>query len=131
MSTEPPKAGGAAPAPAPAAAAPTPALPQRRLAPRKILRRAATAGLPDGTVLSVKTVDLGLDGASLVASQPLKPGGKCMLTLEAPVDGKWLRLAVAAKVVYCALSGVDGFKLGLVFVEMNADSARVLGGFLR
>ncbi len=128
MSTDPPKAVDAAPTAA--AAVRTPAPPQRRLAPRKILRRAATAGLPDGAAISVKTVDLGLDGVSLVASQPLTPGGKCTLTLDVPVQGKWYRLTLCARVVYCALSGADGFKLGVVFVEMSADSARVLSGFL-
>jgi hypothetical protein len=101
----------------------------RRLYARKVLRRAATVALPGGAERDVKTWDLGADGMSILSPKPIPPGTRCRLSFELPQGDKSTPVSVPGKVVYCSFSGADGFKVGISFVDMDADSVAAIAQF--
>jgi hypothetical protein len=105
--------------------------PHRRLYARKILRRPATVLLPGGTVRDVTTWDLGQDGLSVLSSKPISPGSKCQVSFELVALDKTTSVTAPVKVVYCSFSGLSGFKVGMNFGPLDADSASAIEAFSR
>ncbi|TMH30978.1 MAG: PilZ domain-containing protein [Betaproteobacteria bacterium] len=101
----------------------------RRVTPRKVLRRAAIVTPPDGVERSVSTWDLGLDGMSVLSSRPISPGTKCMVRFEVPLRGSAVDVSAQVKSVYCSFMGADGFKVGMVFIHLDASSATAISDF--
>lgn len=88
---------------------------------RKVLRTPIAVELPSGAMLYGRTIDVGVGGASLLLPQPLPLASQCTVRLTVFVS-----LTLQAKVIHCTLSGVDGFKVGLMFSELSAASAQFL-----
>ncbi len=110
-------------------ATPTPSQDRnRRAAPRKALRQAASVVYGDATRV-VQTWDLGRDGMCLLSARPIAPGTRCKVTFDVPVDGELINVTAAAKVVYSSYSAAGEFKIGAVFTDLGDDVALVLGRF--
>lgn len=101
----------------------------RRLYARKVLRRAATVVLPGDVARGVKTWDLGVDGMSILSAKPIPPGTRCRLRFELPQADAAKPLEVPVKAVYCSFSGIDGFKVGMSFTDLDAASATAIEEF--
>jgi hypothetical protein len=102
----------------------------RRVSPRKVLRRPATVTLPGGVERVVRTWDVGLDGMSLVSPKPIPPGSKCTVAVELPDGDTWRQVHLPVKTVYCSLMGAEGVKVGMLFGALDADTERVIRNFV-
>ena len=101
----------------------------RRIALRKAFREAATI-VYGGSAKPVRTWDLGPDGMCLLSPRPIAPGIRCQVAFDLAVgDDAPVRIAVSAKVVHSSYSAAGEFKIGAVFMDLDADTARVLEKF--
>ena len=99
---------------------------ETRTYPRKVLRCQARVALPGMPALRAKTVDVSLGGICLVVPEQLPSGQTCNVGFEAPLNGKMVRVFAVAKVVYSILTGTEGFRTGLQFVELDAANNKLL-----
>jgi len=95
---------------------------EARVNARKILRCPARLTLADGTALRGRTFDVSMGGLSIMMDNPLPLGTHCTIAFEALTGGKTVKINVAARVIHCALSGTDGFRIG-VQLERNDEAA--------
>lgn len=76
--------------------------------------------------LRARTVDVSLGGLCLLVPEQLPVGQVCNVGFEAPLNGQMVRVIGTARVIYCILSGTDGFRTGLQFVELDAANNKTL-----
>lgn len=100
----------------------------RRISRRKGVRRPCTLLMPGQPPRELTTWDLGLDGMCLLSPRPVTPGSRCEARFELP--GHPEPLHAGAKVVYSSYCGVDGFRIGLVFAELDEAVADTLQAFV-
>ena len=105
--------------------------PHRRVYARKILRCPASVVLPGGVARDVTTWDLGQDGLSVLSSKPISPGSKCQVSFELIAPHKTTQVTAQVKVVYCSFSGLNGFKVGMTFGDLDADTVGAIEEFAR
>lgn len=99
---------------------------ETRNSPRKIFRCHARIALPGRPPHTCRTVDISLNGLCLFLSEQLKTGQACTVAFEAPLTGKHLPVVVNAKVIYSILSGTDGFRTGVQFVQLDAATEKII-----
>lgn len=99
--------------------------------PRKILRCQAKVILTDSVALLAHTRDISLDGVCVHVQQPLVIGQTCTVAFETRLNGKTHQVMASAKVVYSILSGTDGFRTGLQFVQINQANLQTLTELVR
>jgi hypothetical protein len=102
----------------------------RRRSFRRLLKRHAVVAA-GGESFEAKTLDLSGEGLCLSTNKPLSPGVNLRVAFEVPAAGSAHRVRVAGKVSYCALAGVDGFRIGLEFTEIDAASAAAIAAFVK
>ena len=103
----------------------------RRIHPRKVLRRPATVVLAGQPPRDAHTWDLGLDGMSLMSPKPIPPGTRCEVSFEVPVGDHSSSVTAPVKVLYCSFSGPDGFKVGTAFGDLDEECLDVVKEFSR
>jgi hypothetical protein len=108
-----------------------PRIPNRRTTARKALRCAVRVELASGASRNATMWDVGIEGMSLVTTNPISPGTRCHAAFELPLAGGPLRLDLAAKAVYCSYTGPAAFKVGLVFSPLDAASERAIDEFVQ
>jgi len=94
----------------------------RRVQPRNVLRCPVTIAIAGGPERIGTTVDLSRDGLSLSTDRPIPPGSRCTLSLRAANDpnaGHSLR--ISAKSVYSSYSAPGDFRIGMVFLGLEAE----------
>lgn len=94
--------------------------------PRKVLRCLALVALPGATPLRGKTLDVSLDGVSIMLADQLTVGQVCSVGFEAPLNGRMVRITSPARAVYSILHGTDGFRTGFQFERMDAANSKLL-----
>lgn len=101
----------------------------RRAGKRRVLRGPATVAC--GTMQThARAWDVGLDGVCMLTKRPISPGTRCAASFGLPINGVVTPVTAQVKVVYSSFSGPDGFKLGLVFVDLDSDAAELISRFL-
>jgi c-di-GMP-binding flagellar brake protein YcgR len=98
---------------------------ETRSFPRKVMRCPVRIQLQGGN-LRGKTIDIALAGISLMVPEQLQPGMTCTVSFEAMLNGTARQVTGTAKVVYSILSGTDGFRTGLQFVQIDAANNKTL-----
>ena len=105
---------------------------ERRAHVRQPLRTSAALVLPDGRLLIARTLDIGAEGAAVVAD--IDPGDAETLTVKIrlPARPSGSRLFQAkGRVVARVLTGREvGFRLSLQFDALGVNASRALAGFL-
>jgi len=76
--------------------------------------------------MRVKTKDISLGGVCVIVPEQVATGRACMVMFEAPFNGKVVRVTGVAKVIYSILSGTEGFRTGLQFVQIDAANSKTL-----
>ena len=99
---------------------------ETRSFPRKVLRGQARVALPGMPAMRAKTVDISLGGICLIVPEQLQPGATCNVGFEAPLNGTMVRVFAVGKVAYSILSGTDGFRTGVQFVQIDAANNKLL-----
>ena len=97
-----------------------------RAGARKILRCPARLTLAEGIALRGRTFDVSMGGLSIMLDNPLPLGTRCTVDFEAMIGGKTVKIHVAAKVIHCALSGTDGFRVGFQLERNDEAAARAM-----
>jgi c-di-GMP-binding flagellar brake protein YcgR len=105
---------------------------ERRAHARQPLRTSAALLLPLGRMVLARTLDIGAEGAAVVAD--LNPGEAAPLAikLRLPARPQGSQLFEApAHVVHAVLAGREaGFRLSLKFGQLDAEAKKALSGFL-
>ena len=99
---------------------------ERRRGRRTGLRRPCTLHLSGDEQRQGITFDVGVDGLSLYTAKPVAAGTRCEVQFELPGADAAQALRTAAKVVYSSYSGPQGFKIGIIFVALDARTAEAL-----
>jgi c-di-GMP-binding flagellar brake protein YcgR len=98
----------------------------RRVHPRKILRRMAMIRLASGEVLKVKTQDVSQGGVCVLLPNNLPFGATCEVAFDLPINGKDYRVMAGAKIVHTVMAGLDGFRAGLEFTRLGETEKELL-----
>lgn len=102
---------------------------ERRRGRRTGLRRPCMLQLSGAEQRPGMTVDVGVDGLSLYTAKPVAAGTRCEVRFELPVGEATQSFSAAAKVVYSSFSGPQGFKIGAIFVALDAQTTAALLAF--
>jgi hypothetical protein len=103
---------------------------ERRNTARRTLRCAMTLRLQNGQILPARCLDLGEDGLSCTTDHPLPAGTPCLLTFALTVGNTRQPLNAVARVVYAVCRGMEGFRLGLRFTELQQAQREAIARFL-
>lgn len=98
----------------------------QRVYPRKPLRCIAKVMAQGGQPLTGRTVDLSMGGVCLLLPEELRKGMPCAISFEVPIHGEMRRFSGLGRVAYCVLSGTDGFRTGLQFMQLDAANTKIL-----
>jgi c-di-GMP-binding flagellar brake protein YcgR len=100
---------------------------------RRYLRTQAVVRFDGNRSLLVQTLDISADGISVVAPENLQPGTVFEIRPRLPQkQGGITKIQSRATVAYTVLSSaVDGFKVGLRFVEISASTAAAIQSYLK
>lgn len=99
---------------------------EARAYPRKLMRCQARV-IPRGmSPLRAKTIDISLGGVSLFVPEQLPAGQVCDLGFEAPHNGKMVRVIGTARVIYCVLTGTDGYRIGFQYIQLDPANSKAL-----
>lgn len=97
---------------------------------RKILRVKAMWVLDGHAPVAARTLDLGTSGVSVHVEQMVKEGAKGQISFEMFTDGKTHMISAKVAVTYCIFSSGE-FKVGMQFLQLDPQTAQVLGKFMR
>ena len=103
----------------------------RRLSARTAFRGPARLLLPGGVSRDVQMWDLASDGASLTSPRPTQQGSAVELQFELPAGGASTLIVARAKVVYSSYTAAAQFRIGLMFLELDAAGAAAIDAFCR
>ena len=104
-------------------------MPSRRQHTRIAVRCPASIALANGGGRSGTTLDVSIEGLSLSTELPIAPGSRCTVRLELPCRSGARPLQVDAKSIYSSYSGPGDFRIGMVFVNLDAESESVIRDF--
>jgi hypothetical protein len=92
-----------------------------RKSPRYIFHRRGlmTAG---STTIQIKTLDVSAQGFGVMATEPVKIGKACSIILNNRIGENGAPQIFACEIVYCILTGVHGFRIGL---HLNTPSVEL------
>lgn len=99
---------------------------ETRTYPRKVLRCQARIALPGMAPMRGRTVDISLGGICMLVPEQLPVGQACDVGFEAPLNGKLVRVIASGKIIYSILSGTEGFRTGVQFVQLDAANNKTL-----
>ena len=75
------------------------------------------------------TTDVGMDGLSFYFAKPIAPGTRCRIEFELPMGAQSRPIASTIKTVYSSYCGPDGFRIGAIFAELDAQCNSALEEF--
>lgn len=87
--------------------------------PRHIFQRRGVIRA-DGSVVPIRTVDVSVQGLGIVCAHPVNIGLPCAVTVQAVIGDSITSFDFSCTTVYCILSGIDGFRIGL-FIDDKVD----------
>jgi c-di-GMP-binding flagellar brake protein YcgR len=97
-----------------------------RVDERKIIRCNAVVYLKNSRPLKARTVDISTSGMCIMTVENVAHNQMCGISFETPVNGTLVKVEAVAKVVYSICVGRDGFRLGLQFSNLDANSQAAL-----
>ena len=62
----------------------------------------------------------------MMLPEQLRAGQQYSIAFDPQINGKACRIVASAKVVYCILSGSDGFRVGFQFLQLDAENNKTL-----
>ena len=102
----------------------------RRRAPRKKLVRRVALTLPSGETLKGRTVDASQGGLSVLVDRPVALELTCTVRFDMYFNGRAMVIAGVGKVRNCALAGLDGFRIGMLFAIASPVAEEFMNEFL-
>lgn len=102
----------------------------RRRTPRKKLVRRVTLALPSGETLKGMTVDISQGGLSVLVDKAIPLDQSCVVRFDMYFNGRSMSVTGAGKVRNCSLSGLDGFRIGMIFAIANSAAQEFINDYL-
>ncbi len=102
----------------------------RRRTPRKKLVRRVTLAMPGGETLRGMTVDISQGGLSVLVDKAVPLDQSCTVRFDMYFNGRSISVTGAGKVRNCSLSGLDGFRLGMVFAISHPAAQEFINDYL-
>lgn len=85
-------------------------------------RRGKLTVLEHGWTIPVKTLDVSANGIGLLSPEPIRPTLSCALQVSTLHQGIAQDLSLKGMVAYCILSGLQGFRVGIQYTEVDPAS---------
>jgi len=105
--------------------------PERRGAPRKVLRTAATVRLPDGRTFDARTIDISLSGLGFACDRNLPPRLACLVEFALAIEGEPRRIEVSGAVTHTVFSAQHGlFTVGMKFATLPAELSAAIARYV-
>jgi PilZ domain len=101
-----------------------------RKSPRKPMRQRITLGTTSHGIVQGHTRDISAGGLSVMIPISLTINAVCVVHFELMVDGRLVHFSGSAKIVHCALSGMDGFRVGMKLHLNDAKLVTALERFI-
>jgi hypothetical protein len=102
----------------------------RRRHARIAVRCPLALTLPNGAERNCTTLDMSIEGLSLATDLPISPGSRCRVHIPTlPCRSGPRPLRIEARAVYSSYLGPGSFRIGMVFVNPDEESAGVLADF--
>lgn len=98
----------------------------RRSNRRRGLRCTATLTVAGREPQRATTSEVSIEGLSFHFGRPIAPGTRCRISFELPLGGRSAPVDAAIKTVYSSYCGTEGFRIGAVFTDIDADSSASL-----
>jgi len=95
------------------------------------MRWPASLRLGHTTVLTGKAIQISNTGIGLLLDRTIREGETALVRVDAFVDGNPLRLQARTSVVCCTCVGMDGFRISLLFQELDEDAQSAIESLLR
>lgn len=104
---------------------------EQRQSLRRELPIRAILTLAGATPMTVRTMDVGKNGISLIGiTTHLATGQQVSVALEMFFRGKIRNIRASASVAHCVDTGDDGYKVGLQFLEFDSQGAALLTQYI-
>lgn len=103
---------------------------EQRQSPRKILKVKAVLALDGQAPMLGRTSDIGANGVSVTAPNPLQVGQSGQVHFDLLVEGRVVPMHLRVRVIYCIFGGGE-FKVGFQFLNPDLNTANQLARFLR
>jgi hypothetical protein len=87
--------------------------------PRHVFKRRGVIKA-DGSVVPIRTVDVSIQGLGIVCAHPVNIGQRCAITVQTVLGDSIASFDFSCTTVYCILSGIEGFRIGL-FIDDKVD----------
>ncbi len=97
---------------------------------RKVLRARGLLRMDGMEQFLVKTLDICSSGIGVSCPNQLQPGQVGHIAFEMFINGKAFHVASRVKVMYCIYSSVEGFKLGMQFLELDMKGAAAIAKYM-
>ena len=104
---------------------------ERRAVPRKPLHGRVTLRLGDNTTVQGHGVDLSSGGVRLAADRALPSPLDCTIEFTIKLDGRPHTITCKGRVLSCVCTGMDGFTIGVQFVQLNEVGKAAVAQALR
>ena len=93
---------------------------------RKVLRCHGKLLQKTAPPLIVTTIDISSDGIAVMAPENVPPGDICCIAFDTLVNGKPIHLQAISRVIYSICVGTAGFRVGLLFTELDSVTKATL-----
>lgn|SRR5574340_419740 len=103
---------------------------EQRKTPRKNLRRPATVVMDGAVRLGAKTQDISIGGVCLLLPRHIARGQLCSVEFVIPLRGQHLGVRTTGKGAYSVCVGVEGFRVGLEFVDIDERSLAAIRAYM-
>lgn len=95
-------------------------LTNQRTAPRVVYhRKGQLVTGPHQNVVPIKTIDISTIGVGALVPFPLPERQTCTLRITALDQDNAQELILKGAIAYCILSGIQGFRIGIQFAELD------------
>lgn len=105
-------------------------LTEQRKSARRILKVKAVLALDGQAPMLGRTADIGANGVSVTAPNPVQVGQNGQVHFDLLVEGRVVPMRVRVRVMYCIFGGGE-FKVGFQFLSPDLTTTGHLARFLR
>jgi hypothetical protein len=97
-----------------------------RVEPRKIVHYSARVLSNNSTSVKARTIDISMNGISLMLDEPVAISQQYSVVFEAALGGKFVKINLTGRSMYCTCVGTSGFRVGIQFDPHNDAIAKTI-----
>lgn len=97
-----------------------------RIYPRRLLHCFAKLAVIDKPPLDALTVDIPLDGMSLMLVEPIESGQYCVIKFEVAINEDVRLFSAIARSIYCLSSDTCQYRVGFQFRNLSTANVAII-----